>query len=100
MLQKSLWFALLWRDVYANFHSFLWGPGVHDYSHRWWKPQVDRFCTQHALRTQFPDAVVENWYKQGRALDQGEVFFCGYLSAIGQSIASLCDNIFAAIRPL
>ena len=34
VLQKSLWFALLWRDVYANFRSFLWGLGVHGYSHR------------------------------------------------------------------
>ena len=45
VLQKSLWFALLWRDVYANSRSFLWGLGVHGYSHRWWEPQVDRFCT-------------------------------------------------------
>ena len=61
VLQKSLWFALLWRSVYANFHSFLWGPGVHGYSHRWWKPQVDRFCTRHAPRTRFPQAVVKSW---------------------------------------
>ena len=73
VLQKSLWFALLWRDVYANFRSFLWGLGVHGYAQRWWKPQVDRLCTQHALRTRFPEAVVESWYKQGRALAQGEV---------------------------
>ena len=25
ILQKSLWFALQWRDVYANIRSFLWG---------------------------------------------------------------------------
>ena len=77
VLQKSLWFALLWRDVCANFRSFLWGLGVHGYSHRSWKPQVDRFCTQHALRTRFPEAVVESWYKQGKALAQGESVFVG-----------------------
>ena len=67
ILQKSLWFALQRRDVYANFRSFLWGLGVLGYAHRWWKPQVDRFCTQHALRSRFPEAVVEGWYKEGRA---------------------------------
>ena len=77
VLQKSLWFALLWRDVYANFRSLLWGLGVHGYSHRWWKPQVDRFCTQHALRTRFPEAVVESWLKQGRALARCEVVSVG-----------------------
>ena len=67
ILQKSLWFALRWRDVYANFRSFLWGLGVLGYAHRWWKPQVDRFCTQLPLRSRFPEAVVEGWYKEGRA---------------------------------
>ena len=35
VLQKLLWSALQWRDVCANFRSFLWGLGVHGYSHRW-----------------------------------------------------------------
>ena len=67
ILQKAFWFALQWRNVYANVRSFLWGLGVLGYAHRWWKPQVDRLCTQHALRSRFLEAVVEGWYKGGRA---------------------------------
>ena len=77
ILQKSLWFALQWRDVYANIRSFLWGLGVLGYSHRWWKPPLDRFFTQHALRSRFPEAVIESWYKEGRVHASGHVHGSG-----------------------
>ena len=73
ILQKSPWFALQWRDVYANIRSFLWGLGVLGYPHRWWKPPLDRFFTQHALRSRFPEAVIESWYKEGRVHASGHV---------------------------
>ena len=82
ILQKSLWFALHWRDVYADLISFLWGLGVLGYSHRCWKPQVDRFCAHHALRFRFRGAVIEGRYKEGRAMAKEP----------SAELASVCPN--------
>ena len=66
IIQKSLWLVLSWKDAHANLRSVVWRLGITRYGRQWWRPQTDRFLTQHALRARFPEVLIDGWYHQGK----------------------------------
>ena len=66
LMQKSLWYALSWQDVHDNLRSLFWGLGFHAYAVAWWMAPTNRFLNANGLRGRFPEALVDQWYKQGR----------------------------------
>ena len=57
----------MWHNMYGNVMSLVLHLGFLVYNHQWWRPQLDRFVNQSALRTRFPKATIEQWYKESRA---------------------------------
>ena len=66
LMQKSLWYALSWQDVHDNLRSLFWGLGFHAYAVAWWMAPANRFLNANGLIGRFPEALVDQWYKQGR----------------------------------